>query len=240
MIDEAIKQWNSGSVVALTWHVCPPTVGETCNWDSSGILSSLSNSQWSELITDGSNLNNLWKARLDTIVPYLKQLANAGVVAIWRPIHEMNEGWSWWGGRPGQDGSIKLYQITHDYFTKYHGLNNLVWTWCVKDVGMDSIGSYWPSDNNYVDVASLDVWMNRQPSADHYNKMLEVAQGKPIALAEVGSVPSPSVIQSQPKWAWFMVWAEYLKDPSFNTDDSVKQTYYLPTTLHQDDINIGG
>lgn len=92
MVDEAIRQWNAGSVVALTWHVCPPTVGETCNWDSNGVLAQLNNDQWNSLITDGGDLNTKWKARLQTIVPYLQQLQNAGVVVIWRPIHEMNEG----------------------------------------------------------------------------------------------------------------------------------------------------
>ena len=48
-------------------------------------------------------------------MPYLQQLKDAGVPVLFRPLHEMNEGWAWWGGRPGADGSAKLYQITHDY-----------------------------------------------------------------------------------------------------------------------------
>lgn len=94
MVDEAIRQWNAGSLVALTWHVCPPTVGETCNWDSQGVLASLNTDQWSSLLQDGGELNRKWKERLDTIVPYLEQLRDAGVIVIWRPIHEMNEGYS--------------------------------------------------------------------------------------------------------------------------------------------------
>jgi len=74
MIDEAIRQWNAGSVVALTWHVCPPTIGETCYWDDQGVLSHLDDSQWNDLVQDGGRLNNVWKARIDTIVPYFKQL----------------------------------------------------------------------------------------------------------------------------------------------------------------------
>lgn len=100
---------------------------------------------------------------------------------------------------------------------------------------MDSIGEYFPSPET-VDVASLDVWMNRQPSDDHYNKMLQVARGKPIALAEVGSVPTPEVLERQNRWIWFMVWAEYLKDPSFNSDQGVKDTYYLARTLRQGEL----
>lgn len=100
---------------------------------------------------------------------------------------------------------------------------------------MDSIGDYWPGAD-YVDIASLDVWMNRQPSDQHYQKMLEVAQGKPIALAEVGAVPTPAVLERQNRWIWFMVWAEYLKDPSFNSDQGVKDTYYLARTLRQGEL----
>lgn len=61
IINEAIAQWNAGSLVALTWHVCPPTVGETCNWDSDGILSWLNDDQWNDLVTEGGNLNTRWK-----------------------------------------------------------------------------------------------------------------------------------------------------------------------------------
>ncbi|OXA41547.1 hypothetical protein Fcan01_23616 [Folsomia candida] len=42
MIDEAVRSWEAGSVVALKWHVCPPTVGETCDWNDEGILAQLS------------------------------------------------------------------------------------------------------------------------------------------------------------------------------------------------------
>ena len=63
---------------------------------------------------------------------------------LWRPLHEMNEGWSWWGGRPGSSGSRRLYQITHDYLVGVKGLTNLVWVWNVKDVDMGGIGEYFP------------------------------------------------------------------------------------------------
>jgi len=174
---------------------------------------------------------------MDAIVPYLRQLEHAGVVAIFRPIHEMNEGWSWWGGRPGPYGSRELYRFTYWYFVEYYGLHNMIWTWNVKDVGMNSIADYWPG-NEYVDVVSLDVWMKAFPSADDYQQILTVAGGKPIALAEVAAIPSPSVMSAQPRWVWWMVWAEYLKDEAFNTDESVKEAYYMPRTLRQGDIPI--
>jgi len=239
MINEAINQWRSGSVVALTWHMCPPTIGRTCGWDEAGILGSLSDAQWSQLITNGTALNNAWKARLDEVVPFLQQLKNAGVEPLWRPIHEMNEGWSWWGGRPGANGSRRLYEITYDYLVNTKGLNNMVWVWNVKDVNMGSAGQYYPAAHT-VDVASLDVWVKMEPSASDYQTLLNLAGGKPIALAEVGRVPSPAILTSQPRWAWFMVWAEWLTDPAYNTNAGVQQTYFHPRVLNRGEINIGG
>lgn len=232
MVDEAIRQWQAGSLVALTWHVCPPTVGSTCGWDTGGILGSLDDGQWSELLRDGSSLNQAWKNRLNEVVPHLRRLRDAGVEVLWRPLHEMNEGWSWWGGRGAQ--TRQLYQLTHDYLAG-QGLTNLIWVWNVKDVDMGGIGGYWPGASS-VDVASLDVWVKQTPSQSDYDAMLNVAGGKPIALAEVGRVPSPEVLAAQPRWAWFMVWAEWLVDPAYNDNASVQRTYWDGRTLNQGEL----
>jgi len=238
MVDEAIRQWRGGSVVALTWHLCPPTTGSTCDWDNT-IKSHLNDQQWGQLVTDGTALNTAFKNRLNEAVPYLRQLQNAGVPVLWRPIHEMNEGWSWWGGRPGADGSRKLYQIVHDHLTKTQSLTNLVWVWNVKDVNMGSISQYWPGAS-YVDVASLDVWAKLEPSASDYQAMLSIAGGKPIALAEVGRVPSPALMNAQPRWAWWMVWAEWLTDPAYNTNAAVQQSYFAPRVLNRGEFTVPG
>jgi mannan endo-1,4-beta-mannosidase len=238
MVSEAIRQWQAGSVVALTWHFCPPTVGSTCNWDANGVLSHLSDGQWSQLVTDGSALNTAFRRRLDEVVPYLRQLRDAGVPVLWRPVHEMNDGWSWWGGRPGPNGSRRLYQIEHDYLAA-QGLTNLVYVWNVKDLDTASIADYWPGAS-YVDVASLDVWVKYEPSAADYQAMLAVAGGKPIALAEVGRTPSPALMNAQPRWAWWMVWAEWLSDPAYNTNAGVQASYFSPRVLNRGEISLGG
>jgi mannan endo-1,4-beta-mannosidase len=66
------------------------------------------------------------------VVPYLQQLRTAGIPVLWRPFHEMNETWNWWGGRPGANGGAKIYQQMRDYFTS-QGLDNLIWVWNVQD-----------------------------------------------------------------------------------------------------------
>ncbi|MEI9972186.1 MAG: hypothetical protein WDO73_09080, partial [Ignavibacteriota bacterium] len=40
----------------------------------------------------------------------------------------------------------------------------------------------------------------------YYQEILTIADGKPIALGEVGSIPSPEILKAQPKWTFFMTW----------------------------------
>jgi mannan endo-1,4-beta-mannosidase len=62
----------------------------------------------------------------------------------------------------------------------------------------------WPGPQ-YVDVLSLDCYGEFKQS--YYEDLLKVADGKPIALAEVGAAPSPAVLEAQPRWTWWMEWA---------------------------------
>ncbi|WP_333771443.1 glycosyl hydrolase, partial [Streptomyces sp. IBSBF 2435] len=61
------------------------------------------------------------------------QLKDAGVPVLFRPLHEMNEGWAWRGGRSGASGSAKLFQITHGYLHS-RGLTTIIWVSNVKDI----------------------------------------------------------------------------------------------------------
>src|SRR5664279_565401 len=89
MISEALRQWNHGALVNIMWHACNPALTEPCGWDSTGVLSSLSDQEWRELTTDETVLNRAWKRRVDEICPFLESLRKNGVEVLWRPMHEM-------------------------------------------------------------------------------------------------------------------------------------------------------
>jgi beta-mannanase len=55
-----------------------------------------------------------------------------GLPILFRPYHEMNGGWFWWGDQ--KDGKFNgfykaLWKKTHEYFTVEHGLKNLIWVY---------------------------------------------------------------------------------------------------------------
>jgi mannan endo-1,4-beta-mannosidase len=207
MILEAERQWNRGAIVNIMWHCCSPLVEEPCAWgEGKGVLSPMSDEEWLQLITPGTEYNRELYHRLDELAVYLGYLKRKGVEVMFRPFHEMNQKLFWWGGRPGPDGTRKVFQMTHDYLTKEKGLDNLVWVWNVQDLSFDW-EEYNPGDE-YWDVMSLDVYDKAGFTKKNYELMLEIAGDKPIAIGECAQLPTPKILRQQPRWAFFMAWAE--------------------------------
>jgi mannan endo-1,4-beta-mannosidase len=228
MIHEAERQWQSGAVVNLMWHACPPDREEPCAWEG-GILSRLPDRAWRDLVKDGGALNLVWKARMDALVPYLAYLAERGVEVLWRPLHEMNQGKFWWGGRPGPDGSALLYRITFDYLTRVKGLANLIWTWDIQDLRFDW-EEYHPGSDRF-DVMALDMY-GMGFTDKLYRTMLKVAGGKPIALGEVAEMPGPGILAEQSRYCFVMGWADL--PFSVDSEEALKRLVNAPNVLTLD------
>jgi mannan endo-1,4-beta-mannosidase len=230
MIQEAKRQYENGAIITLTWHAVRPTEDEPVTFHDS-VQGHLTDFEWSELLTPGTNLNNRWCAQVDVIAGYLRQLSDAGVPVLLRPYHEMNGNWFWWGGRPGKNGSAALYRQFFDRLVNFHKLNNLIWVWNVNSPGGNagSLSEYYPGPQ-YVDVLSIDNY--GEFKQDYYTEMLALAADKPIALGEVGGVPSLEVLARQPRWAYFMGWSELTE--GLNTPDKLQAIFHSPNLLTRD------
>ncbi len=216
IIAECKRQYAAGSIITLCWHAVPPTADEPVTFlpkrgaptnKLASVQGQLTDEQWNELITPGTELNKHWCAQVDVIAGYLKELQEARVPVLWRPYHEMNGEWFWWGGRRGTNGTTVLYHQLFDRLVNHHKLNNLIWIWSVDRPSTPErrFIDYDPG-SNYFDIAALDVYRSdfRQ---SYYDNLLKLAAGKPIALAEVGPPPTVAIIERQPKWTWWMLWA---------------------------------
>ena len=231
MIHEAKKQWEMGAIINLMWHACPPDQGEPCGWDPGLLNAQLDDAHWTELITDGTPLNSIWKERMDDIAVYLQYLEDNDVEVLFRPLHEMNQGKFWWGGRPGPDGTAALYRITHDYFTIDKGLSNLIWVWDMQDMSRD-FADYNPGDS-YWEIFAFDVY-DKGYDGSWYNYILPIVGNKPMAIGECSKLPSPETLNQQPRWIFFMPWAELVKEA--NTEDEIKALYNDPQVVTLDEM----
>jgi mannan endo-1,4-beta-mannosidase len=205
IVDEAIKRNSEGFIITIMWHAVRPIEDEPVTFKES-VQGELTDEQWQDLITPGTAINEKWKSQVDVIAFFLKQLKNADVPVIWRPYHEMNGDWFWWGKRPGENGTKKLYRMLYDRLVNFHKLNNLIWVYNFNEI-RENTSSYeeiYPGDD-VVDILATDVYRNGFDPND-YNQLSALAKDKLIGLGEVGLPPTPEKLREQPKWVWFMIW----------------------------------
>lgn len=222
IVQEAIRQHKRGELVDLCWHAAPPTANEPVTFRPlpgsdpkmlASVQGRLTDEQFQEVLTPGTALYKHWCAQVDEIAVFLKQLQDAHVPVLWRPYHEMNGDWFWWGGRTGKYSTIALYRQLFDRFVNYHHLHNLIWVWSVDRVSGHperEHAKYFPGIN-YVDVLALDVYQN-DFAQSYYDSLVALSQGKPIALDEVGSPPPPEVRQKQPLWVYYGIWTGMVRN----------------------------
>jgi Glycosyl hydrolase family 26 len=115
IIAEIKRQHAKGSIITLCWHAVRPTDDEPVTFRDS-VQGKLTDQQWNDLLTPGTDLYKRWCAQVDVIAGYLKELQAARIPILWRPYHEMNGDWFWWGGRRGTNGTIALYRQLFDRF----------------------------------------------------------------------------------------------------------------------------
>lgn len=235
-IDAAISQYIEGTIITFMWHAAPPTMDEPVTFKK-GIQSKLTEEQWNELFTPNTPLNLRWRSQVDVIAFYLKQLRDARVPVLWRPYHEMNGDWFWWGKRPGKNGYKKLYIMLFDRLVNYHKINNLIWVFNANEmnVNIDPYDQFFPG-SEYVDILATDVYRKNFQQLD-YDTLLKLANGKPIALGEVGKMPTSDLLKSQPCWVWFMTWSERVI--SGNSVDELKAIYSADNTLTREKVLSG-
>lgn len=151
--EKAIAFAKKGGIVTFAWHWGAPV----------GLYDTEDHRWWSGFYTDATDFNietalkdttnanyTLLMKDIDTIAVELKKLQDAGVPVLWRPLHEAEGAWFWWGAK-GPEPAKKLWRIVYERLTVKHKLNNLVWIW-------NSVAESWYPGNDVVDIVSADTY----------------------------------------------------------------------------------
>lgn len=230
VLDRAVRQSKAGGLVTLTWHERNPVVicirGEFFDCTQH----QMSPETLKAVLTPGTKENKLWLADVDTIAKQLQRFKDAGIVVLWRPYHEMNGGWFWWGKK---DLYPQLWDALYDRLVGVHHLDNLIWVWS-GDRDVPEAARYAPVRHK-PDVAGIDVYEDDRMSPKYgagRDAVKKIFGDKtPFAITEVGKIPERNVIDDiNPSWV--LLWGgEYLngsfgmKEPcaSCNTPDKVAE-----------------
>ena len=152
-IEEAIAWDKRGGIVTFCWHWNAPTGlydVEGSEWWS-GFYTRATDFDISTALADTTNANYTLLIRdIDAIAVQLKRLQDADVPVLWRPLHEADGAWFWWGAK-GAEPCKKLWDIVYERLTTHHKLNNLIWTW-------NSVSEDWYPGDETVDIVSYDSY----------------------------------------------------------------------------------
>ncbi|MEE9430396.1 MAG: glycosyl hydrolase [Melioribacteraceae bacterium] len=238
VIDEVIRQYEKGSIITIMYHQVKPFDDDTLGFRRS-VKGRVTDDEWKKIVTPGTEYNNMLIEKLDSVANYLKQLRDKKIPILWRPYHEMNGMWFWYGDRKGEDGFVKLWKIIYERYVHHHKLNNLIWVWNPnaprywKDDEAYDYHLFYPGDD-YVDILATDIYKNDYKQS-HHDDLIKLANGKLVAIGECGILPTPEILKEQSKFVWFMDWARFVWEE--NEPKKVRALYNYEKVLTLDEIN---
>lgn len=230
-INAVINFCRSGNgIVTITWHHNYP--GAVRSWEN--VQRYTTQAEFDQIVTPGSTMFNTWMAEVDEMAEYLKQLRDLDIPVLWRPYHEMNGGWFWWGEK---NNFVKLWDLLYDRLVNVHYLNNLIWVWGPN--APNGWGTTMEYNNpgiwvgvNKADAFAVDIY-NNDYQQKYHDDLVNLTQGKLLGIGENGRMPSVNVLTNQPQWTWFNTWTSNWND----TPSAEKLTIYNdPRVLTADEI----
>ncbi len=199
-IDELVRHGRSGHPVTLVWHPDNPTGGD--------FSKPISTTQMQRMLDGDTLIGKKWQIQLDRAAAVLKIFSDQNVPVLFRPLHEQNGAFFWWGHNGTTGTSLRARQAAYvavwrdmvTEFTKTRGLRNLVFVFGANQVDSGGVNAvdwagtaapltYFPG-GRWADVVAIDLYDEQLDMAraerglQHYAAL--VGTGKPVGLAEFG------------------------------------------------------
>ena len=186
----------AGNTVTLGWHAANPT--------DNGLGfggTPLTTAQLKAMLDSSTAIGQNWQAQLTTVANYLQQYKNNNIPVLFRPLHEQNGGWFWWGhpqglaGKTLSDRQAAWSAVWRDMVSKLTvqaGLNNLLFVFSPNQVSYNGIApplTYYPG-GKWVDIVGMDTYDEEldfngtQRGLQHYAAL--IGTGKPFGMTEFG------------------------------------------------------
>ena len=194
VVDRA-KDWNDrGGIVTICWH--------TGIEGNDYIASKEESPDWDRLMTPGTAENDLLLRRWDDAARALLRLQEADVPVLWRPFHEFDGAWFWWG-KGGGERLVALWRMMLRRFTDEYGLNNLIWVLGYADDVPDG----WDPGEACFDIAGSDTYRRETAHAAAFARLRKMYPDKLLAFHECGMIPPVDrFFEENCPWSWLMPW----------------------------------
>ncbi|MBC7653839.1 MAG: beta-mannosidase [Oligoflexus sp.] len=151
--------YDNGGINTIGWHVDNPLTLKHA-WDNTRTVNS---------VLPGGAKNKLYKKWMRNAAKYMKHLKGSDgkhIPLIFRPYHELNGGWFWWGkDSTSTQEYIDLYRYTVDYFKNKKHLHNLIYVYNTNTFSnADEFMKNYPGDD-VIDIVSFDNYQFASPTS---------------------------------------------------------------------------
>lgn len=207
---ERVIEWykEKNGIPTVCWHwFSPANIGK--KGDSSFYTKDTTFSI-SKALTPGTVENKAMLNDIEFMARKFKQLQDAGVPVLFRPLHEAEGAWFWWGAE-GPENCVKLYRLLFDKFTNEYKLNNLIWVW--TSYTYDTSPKWYPGDD-VVDIVGYDKYNakdglpNGSAISSTFFSLVKLTGGnKLVTMSENDTIPRVSNLTNEMAgWLYFCPW----------------------------------
>jgi mannan endo-1,4-beta-mannosidase len=221
-----------GGIVALSTHFPNFLTGGRYNDTSERVAQS---------ILPGGEKNAEFTAFLDNIALFANNLKDDNgelIPVLFRPFHEQNGGWFWWGSKTTSTDEYKeLYRYTVEYLRDKKDVHNFLYVFSPNGTFSGNEETYlqtYPGDD-YVDILGMDQYDNQaNPGTEQFlnNLVNDLAmisrlaeeKGKISTFSEYGYSPQGMKTEGNGDLEWFTKVMDAIK-----ADPDAKKIAYMQT-----------
>ncbi len=198
---------NEGSIITMSAHmpnfalVAEKGKNSNGSYDYSGYTPGITTGDVVSRIMPGGDLNEVYTGYLDIIAEYANILEDEGVPVLFRPFHENNGSWFWWGKAfCDEEGYKNLYRYTVEYLRDTKEVHNFLYVYSPNgpfENEKDYLSRY-PGDefidviafdmyhDNPIENAEEDTWMSSLKETINLVQGIADERGKLSAVSETG------------------------------------------------------
>ena len=223
-LQKAYEWAEKKGLITLTWHWFSPMGGRDKSFYTEHTDFDADKALCEETLEHAAMCHDL-----DIMAEMLRGFQEKHIPILWRPFHECDGDWFWWGAK-GIDTARSLYRFMFHYFTEKHQLHNLIWVW-------NSVSVEGYVGDAYCDIISRDMYPPAHAHGDFKDRLEELCKltetAKGAAIGEIGVLPDLDEVQkNQTPWLWYMTWShDFCLTERFNTKEALRKLYAHPIAV---------
>lgn len=130
-------------------------------YDYSGYTPNLLTGDVVSRVLPGGDLNEVFNGYLDLIAEYFSYLQKDDIPVLFRPFHENNGSWFWWGGSNCDGAAYRnMFRYTVEYLRDKKNIHNLLYEYSPNGpFTEEEYLSRYPGDE-YIDLIGFDMYDN--------------------------------------------------------------------------------